>query len=109
VTATYQERLRQLAVSEAGPPDAPGGGDAARDHLDPKTLALVELAALIAVGGADPSFGEHVDAAVSAGADANEIVAVLVGVRHVVGAPRVVAAAPKIALALGYDLDEMDL
>ncbi len=36
--------------------------------LDPKTLALVRLAALVAVGGAVPSYGAEADAAVSAGA-----------------------------------------
>jgi hypothetical protein len=43
---------------------------------------------------------------VNAGAAAAEIVDVLIGVIPVVGLPRVVAAAPKLALALGYDLDE---
>jgi 4-carboxymuconolactone decarboxylase len=74
--------------------------------LNPKTLALVRLAALVAVGGAGPSYGEQADAAVSAGATAAEIVDVLVGVVPVVGMPSVVAAAPKLALALGYDIDE---
>ena len=75
-------------------------------ELDPKTLALVRLAALVAVGGAVPSYGAHADAAVDAGATAAEIVDVLVGVIPVVGLPRVVAAAPKLAMALGYDIDE---
>ena len=30
----------------------------------------------------------------------------LIGIVPVVGLPRVVAAAPKLALALGYDIDE---
>jgi 4-carboxymuconolactone decarboxylase len=74
--------------------------------LDPRTLALVRLAALVAVGSAVPSYGAQSDAAVDAGATAAEIVDVLVGVIPVVGLPRVVAAAPKLALALGYDVDE---
>ncbi len=41
-----------------------------------------------------------------AGASAAEIVDVLVGVVPVVGLPSVVAAAPNLALALGYDTDE---
>jgi alkylhydroperoxidase/carboxymuconolactone decarboxylase family protein YurZ len=75
-------------------------------QLDPKTLELVRLAALVAVGGAVPSYAAQADSAVSAGASAAEIVDVLVGVIPVVGLPCVVAAAPKLALALGYDLDE---
>ena len=74
--------------------------------LDLKTLALVRLAALVAVGGASPSYGAQADAAVGAGASAAEIVDVLVGVVPVVGLPRVVAAAPNLAMALGYDTDE---
>lgn len=74
--------------------------------LDPKTLALVRLAALIAVGGAVPSYGAEADAAVSAGATAAEIVEVLVGVVPVVGLPSVVAAAPSLAMALGYDVND---
>ena len=36
--------------------------------VDPKTLALARLAALIAMGGAAASYGVETDAAVSAGA-----------------------------------------
>ena len=74
--------------------------------LHPKTLALACVAALVAVGGAAPSFGAETDAAVSAGASAAEIVEVLMGVVSVVGVPSVVAAAPRLAMALGYDVDE---
>ena len=75
-------------------------------ELDPKTLALVRLAALVAAGGAVPSYGAQADAAVNAGATAAEIVDVLVGVVPIVGLPCVVAAAPKLAMALGYDTDD---
>ena len=74
--------------------------------LDPRTLALVRLAALAAVGGAVSSYGAQADAAFDAGASAAEMVDVLVGVVPVVGIPCVVAAAPKLALALGYDSDD---
>jgi alkylhydroperoxidase/carboxymuconolactone decarboxylase family protein YurZ len=74
--------------------------------LDPRTLALVRLAALVAVGGAVPSYGALADAAVDAGATADEIVDVLAGVIPVVGLPCVVAAAPRLALALGHDIED---
>ena len=73
--------------------------------LDQKTLSLVRIAALVAVGGAVPSYGAAADAAVGAGASAAEIVEVLVGVVSVVGLPSVVAAAPSLAMALGYDVE----
>lgn len=107
----YTAVLRRLSVHDdrvAG--DVLGGVDteaAGLDpSLDPRTLALVRLAALVAVGGAVPSYGAQADAAVDAGATATEIVEVLVAVIPVVGLPRVVAAAPKLALALGHDVDD---
>ncbi len=103
----YTDRLRSLGLNDArfadGSVEAVGGDSLV---LDPKTLELVRLAALVAVGGAVPSYGTQSDSAVSAGATTAEIVDVLVGVIPVVGLPCVVAAAPKLALALGYDLDE---
>ena len=101
----YMDRLRRLAINDAHSMEDVGG-DVASGDLDPKTLALVRLAALVAVGGAVPSYGAQADSAVSAGATAAEIVDVLVSVIPVVGLPSVVAAAPKLALGLGHDLDE---
>jgi 4-carboxymuconolactone decarboxylase len=103
----YTERLRRLAISDAHFADeCVGGTDVAARELDQKTLALVRLGALVAVGGAVPSYGGQADAAVDAGATAAEIVDVLVGVVPIVGLPCVVAAAPRLAMALGYDIDD---
>jgi alkylhydroperoxidase/carboxymuconolactone decarboxylase family protein YurZ len=102
----YTEQLRSLAINDARFVDKVGRDGAQRQGLDPKSLALVRLGGLVAVGGAVPSYGELSDAAVSAGASTNEIVDVLVGLIPIVGLPCVVAAAPKIALALGYDVEE---
>ena len=101
------ERLRRLAINDAhcADDDRDDTGIGAAD-LDPKTLALVRLAALIAIGGAVASYSAYADAAVSEGATAAEMVDVLVGVVPVVGLPRVVTAAPKLALALGYDTND---
>ena len=103
----YTDRLRQLAINDAElGAGSVRGADAEPEGLDPKTLALVRLAALIAVGGAVPSYGAQADAAVSSGATVDEIVEVLVGVVPIVGLPCAVAAAPKLAMALGYDIDD---
>jgi alkylhydroperoxidase/carboxymuconolactone decarboxylase family protein YurZ len=93
------ERLRGLALN-----DSRTMADSLT--LDPKSVALVRLAALIAVQGAIPSFGAHADAAIAAGASVAEIVDVLVAVSPVVGMPRTVSAAPLLALALGYDVED---
>jgi alkylhydroperoxidase/carboxymuconolactone decarboxylase family protein YurZ len=103
----YTDRLRRLALNDARlAGDLVGGAGGESEELDPKTLALVRLAALVAVGGALPSYGAQADAAVNAGASAAEIVEVLIGVVPIVGLPRVVAAAPNLAMALGYDTDD---
>jgi 4-carboxymuconolactone decarboxylase len=103
----YREQLRRLAINDARLTAGVGGGTAFEpEELDPKTLALVRLAALVAVGGAVPSYGAQADAAVNVGATAAEIVDVLVGVAPVIGLPSVVAEAPKLAMALGYDTEE---
>ena len=106
-TVDYTEVLRLLAINDARfGEDCSATGRVESGALDPKTLALVRLAALISVGGSEPSYGADADAAVDAGATAAEIVDVLVGVVPVVGLPCVVAAAPMLAMALGYDVDE---
>jgi 4-carboxymuconolactone decarboxylase len=101
------ELLRRLAINDARIADAQSDCLGCSE-LDAKMLALVRLAALVAVGGAVPSYGALADAAVSAGATAAEIVDVLIGVLPIVGLPLVVAAAPKLALALGYDTDDIE-
>jgi 4-carboxymuconolactone decarboxylase len=104
----YTERLRRLAINaeRLGEADNVGFDVDGDSVVDPKTLALARIAALVAIGGAEPSFGSLADAAVSAGATAVEIVDVLMRIIDIVGVPRAVAAAPQLATALGYDLDE---
>ena len=103
----YMEALRRLAINdEHFAEECVSGVGVESVKLDPKTLALVRLGALVAVGGAAPSYAAEADAAVSAGATAAEIVEVLLGVVSVVGFPCVVAAAPSLALALGYDIND---
>ena len=79
----------------------PGAGCA----LDPRTQALVRLGVLIAIDAAPASYGSGVDAALAAGATVDEIVGMLCAVAPVVGFARVVAAAPVLAGALGYDIE----
>jgi 4-carboxymuconolactone decarboxylase len=105
-TVEYTDRLRLLALNDARFAQAcVGGPGLASVVLDAKTVALIRLAALVAEGGAVPSYGELADAALDAGATAAEIVDVLVCAIAVVGLPRVVGEAPKLALALGYDTE----
>ena len=103
----YKEALRLLAINdEQFTEDCAAGVGIDFVKLDPKTLALVRLGALVAVGGATPTYSAEVDAAVSAGASGDEIVEVLLSVISIVGTPSVVAAAPSLAMALGYDIED---
>ena len=103
----YKERLRRLALH-----DETLLGLLLADESTPsssvlgaKTAALVRMAATIAVDAAPSSFQHAVAHALGAGAQCDEIVATLEAVVPVTGAARVVSSAPKLALALGYDVE----
>ena len=80
-------------------------GSDAEAELSSKVELLVRLAALLAVGATTPSLQDAVDQAEAAGASASEIVAVLVAVGPAIGLAGVVACAPRLATAIGYDLE----
>ncbi len=81
------------------------GSPQAGSALDPRTQALVRLGAFVALDAAPTSYGWSVDAALAAGATVEEIVGTLIAVAPVAGIARVVAAAPALAAALGYDVE----
>jgi alkylhydroperoxidase/carboxymuconolactone decarboxylase family protein YurZ len=76
----------------------------AASSLDPKTHALVRLAGLAAIDAAPPSYMEVIELARRYAASDDEIVGVLIAVMPAVGGARVVSAAPKLSLALGFDV-----
>ena len=76
----------------------------ADSSLDPKTFALVKIAALVALDAAPASYMWQVQAAMDAGAMPREILGVLTAVAPQTGMTRVVAAAPEIMIALGLEL-----
>jgi len=81
-----------------------GCGRPAESSLDGKTHALVCVSALIAMDAAAPSYLCAVESARAAGASDDEIVGCLLAILPILGEPRVVSAAPKLDLALGYDV-----
>jgi 4-carboxymuconolactone decarboxylase len=99
--------LRKLALRDDALVQAILDRDEATElsGLDPKTWALVRLGALIAVDAAPASYMDAVDAARIAGATDDEIVGALVSVVTLVGVARAVSAAPKLSLAVGYDVE----
>ena len=104
----YQERLRSLALSDAEFVSSVlgmGQDTVEISRLDPKTHALVRLAALLAVDSGQSSYNASVEVALASGASLDEIVGILIAVAPAVGLGRVVAAAPELGLALGYDVE----
>jgi alkylhydroperoxidase/carboxymuconolactone decarboxylase family protein YurZ len=103
----YKQHLRRLAVHDERLVDALLGAEntPGAAALDPKTAALARVAASIAVDAPPSSIQHAVSLALAAGATSAEIVATLEAVTPVTGAARVVSSAPRIALALGYDVE----
>jgi alkylhydroperoxidase/carboxymuconolactone decarboxylase family protein YurZ len=76
-----------------------------RTELDPPSLILVRLAALIAVDAPASSYLLHIGPAAEAGVTLNQAQDVLVAVAPIVGTPRTASAAAKIVEALGLAID----
>lgn len=72
--------------------------------LDHVGEALVKLGALIVTDGSDVTWQHTVAAALDAGVTADQVVDALVVLAPVIGGTRVVAVAPKLALATGFDV-----
>lgn len=110
-----EQLLRALAANDeqsvrkvlALRPD-PGASDCPAAALSPRVRMLVRLAALVALGAPTATLRWAVELAGCAGADDREIVAVLAAVAPAIGLPRTVDAAPRLALAIGYELDAED-
>jgi alkylhydroperoxidase/carboxymuconolactone decarboxylase family protein YurZ len=100
--------LRRLALNDeqsVGMVLASGSDPEVAGSLQPKVDLLVRLGALLAVGAATTSLRATVERAMGAGATEAEIVGVLIAVAPAVGLARVVSTAPKLALAIGYDIE----
>jgi len=104
---SQRDQLRRLSLHDAGYLDAvlsPQAG-AGRTCLDARGLSLGRLAALFALDGSVSTYGWATSAALAAGVTSEEIVELLVATAPLLGAARVVSAAPKVGLALGYDVE----
>jgi len=114
-TVRFQETLRRLAIiDESFVEDQArlGLGLAGDWTLDPKTATLLQVAASVAIGAPAACLEWSAGLALAAGASEDEIADVLLAIAPVAGLGRVVAAAPDVATALGYDiaaaLEELD-
>ena len=108
ITATHEEGLRRLVLHDEGciqsmlgihlSDNAPG--------LEPRIQALIRLGGLVAMGAAPLSYHWAAEAALDAGATAEDVVGTLIAVAPISGLARVISATSEVALAIGYDLDQ---
>ena len=107
-TARFRETLRGLAMIDEGFVEDEAGFRlcaASALTLDPKTTALLQVGASVAIGSSAACLEWSTGRALAAGASEDEIAAVLLAIAPVAGLGRVVAAAPHVATALEYDID----
>jgi 4-carboxymuconolactone decarboxylase len=103
----FHETLRRLAMIDEGfVEDQAGLGldPAAASALDPKTAALLHVGVSVAIGSPAVCLEWSTGRALAAGATEEEIADVLLAIAPVAGLGRIVAAAPDVAIALGYDI-----
>jgi|GEM_PF-5955294 len=74
--------------------------------LDARTQGLVAIGAAVAMGASISTYRSVVDQALAAGATIEECLGACFAVASAAGAARMVTAAPRIAAALGYDIDQ---
>jgi len=113
-TARFQETLLRLAMIGEGFVKDEAGlalGSAATSALDPKTATLLQVGASVTIGPSPVCLQWSITRAMAAGATEDEIADVLLAIAPVTGLGRI-AAAPDVAIALGYDvtaaLEELD-
>jgi 4-carboxymuconolactone decarboxylase len=73
--------------------------------LDRRTRVLVRVAALLAVDAPTTSLRWAVDLASSTGISDEDVLAALVAAGSAAGSAQLVASAPRLALALGFDVE----
>jgi alkylhydroperoxidase/carboxymuconolactone decarboxylase family protein YurZ len=77
--------------------------------LDPQTLALVRIAALVALDAPSISYVLNLEAAADLGVDADRVSGVLAAIAPIVGTARVASATGKIVEALAIEIEIAEL
>jgi 4-carboxymuconolactone decarboxylase len=75
------------------------------EALDRRTRALIRLAALLVLGAPTTSVQWAVELASATGADVETLTGVLLAAAPAAGTAQVCESAPRLALALGFDLE----
>jgi alkylhydroperoxidase/carboxymuconolactone decarboxylase family protein YurZ len=94
---------RALGTVMSPTPGAPTG-ELTVDALDRRTRALIRLAALLVLGAPTASVLWAVELASATGADVETLTGVLLAAAPAAGTAQLSESAPRLALALGFDL-----
>ena len=81
----------------------------AASTLDPETLALVRVAALVALDAPPVSYILNLEAAADLGIDGDRVRGVLAAIAPIVGTARVASATGKIVEALAIEIEIAEL
>ena len=107
LTSSQASLLRLFSIGdEASIRAALVDADPPRAALDDRSAALVRLATLVVSDPAVATYQREVRSALDAGVSIDEIVSLLLVLLRPTGTSAVITAAPKLAMALGYDVDE---
>lgn len=100
--------LRRMSLSDprllTGPPESWPGRD--RSSLDPRWQTLVRLGALLATEPSSSALQHVVDEALELNITRDELVQALVCLLPTVGLRQAATVAPRLGLAIGYDVEE---
>ena len=99
-----EEMLRRIAIHDPRCLEDILSGDE-RPALEPKTCALIRVAGYLSVDAPQSSLSWSVSEALETGATPSDVIGALLSIAPALGSARVVAAAPRLALALGWDVD----
>jgi 4-carboxymuconolactone decarboxylase len=94
---------RSLRTVLAPTPHLAGDGGRCGSSLDRRTRLLVRLAALLVLDAPTNTLRWAVDLASTTGADDDDVAAVLLAAGSAAGSAQLVASAPRLALALGFE------
>jgi len=100
--------LRRMSLSDprllTGPSESvPSRG---RSALDPRWQTLVRLGALLATDPSSPALQQVVDEALALNITRDELVQALVCLLPTVGLRQAASVAPRLGIAIGYDVEE---
>ncbi len=100
--------LRRMSLSDprllTGPPQTPSGREPGT--LDPRWQTLVRLGALLATEPSGAALQQVVDEALELNITRDELVQALVCLLPTVGLRQAATVAPRLGLAIGYDVEE---